>query len=249
MKGLQQPQTIPPEEWLSAFVPLGLTRDEAWSPAGAGTLLIDPPVLWLLTAKSLVESAGEERIAGLVRREDGATLVDLTTGRRGSELDWLPHPEHDLAAIVFPVDASWKLKAFAEQRCFPSRDLQPLQPAATVGCPYGLGADTEPFPVVLSGAIAAVEPNRVQVLATAPLLPRNAGAPLLIPLPSQAGGGVALAGITTATLCVPESHQSNAPPVRITKAVAVSQALALIRSDGGKAMREAAVGKGQAPEA
>ena len=237
----EQPQALSPDDWLNAFVPLGALDGQQWTSCGAGVLLLDNPLVWLFTTKTVVAATGSLPLAAWVPDDQDGTIVDLTTDR-SPETGWLAHPTADLIACLFPVDPKWRVKAFVEARCFPTEDLQPLLPVASMGCAYGLTPLTSrPRPLVLSGNVASCVDG--VVITTAPLLPRNSGAPLLVPLPPQAGGGVALAGISTATLSVPESVQSTAPPVRLTSAVPISAALGLIRSNQGKAQRKAALAK------
>lgn len=240
------PRAPSADEWRQAFVPLGATRGDVWTPLGAGVLLVDTPVVWLVTARSVLEPAGASPVVAWVDTlEGGNALVDLTTGRTG-DLAWLRHPERDVAACIFPIGATWKIKAFNEARTLQEADLQPLLPACVVGSPYGIGAPGQrPTALALDGTLAGVDAAARAIITTAPLLPRNGGAPLLVPLPVQAGGGVALAGIATHSVSVAEGVQSTLPPVRLTIAAPIALAFELIRSAAGKAARKAALSLGR----
>lgn len=231
-----------PDEWLGAFVPLGKLENETWSPLGAGVLFVEAPILWLLTARSVLEAAGDAPISAWVRDSKQGTLLDLTTGRRGTPLDWIASEEDDVAVCIFPTDRSFKFKAFNESQCFPAHDLQALLPTATLCAPYGLAPLTGwTKPLVLTGSMASVDRESGQLVTTSPLLPRNTGAPLLVTLPSQSGGGVHLAGILSHTVTVPEPYQSTASAVRLAVGQPVLAALALIRGEQGRKQREAAL--------
>ncbi|MCO5169803.1 MAG: hypothetical protein M9894_25985 [Planctomycetes bacterium] len=241
-----RPQAPSPDEWRLACVPLGALRGEgAWSPLGAGVLFIDAPVLWLLTARSVLEAAGGAPVAAWAATTDGAgTMIDLTTGRPGTPLDWVRHPERDLAATVFPVGARLKLKAFAEAQTLPEEHLAPLARVAVGAFAFGFGATTQrPSPLAFDGAVAGVEARAI--LSSAALPSRSAGAPLLAQLPPQSGGGVALAGIATHAVVLPEPPTSPLPPVRLTVAAPIALAIALVRGEAGKAARAAAVAAGK----
>lgn len=232
------PPLLTPDDWLGAFVPLGVARDRSWLPLGAGVLLVDAPVVWLLTARSVLTAAGDQRLAAFVSEQRGGLVLDLTTGRRGSPLDWLIDEEHDLAACLVPVDPAWGTKAFSEARCAPTEQLQPGTPVQALSCVYGVpGVSERTAPLLLTGVVARRDPARL--VTTVPLPPHNAGAPLLLPLPVQLGGGVALLGLLTRGVAVPEV--GAAPPLRLSLAVPISAALSLVRSEPGKAQRRLAL--------
>jgi hypothetical protein len=244
------PKAPSADDWRHAFVPLGVSRAEGWQPVGAGVLLVDSPIVWLVTARSVLEAAGGSPIVAWVgtssaEKGEGHAFADLTTGRTG-DLAWLRHPERDLAACVFPIGPTWRVKAFSEARTLLEPDLQPLLPACVVGTAWGLGAPGQrPVPLALDGTLAGIDPGARTIITTAPLLPRNAGGPLLVQLPAQAGGGVALAGIATHSVTVSEGVQSTLPPVRLTIAAPIALAFELIRSAPGKAARKAALASGK----
>ncbi len=249
MNPYEAPRAPSADEWRQAFVPLGVTRGEVWAPLGAGVLLVDSPVVWLVTARSVLEGAGASPVvawvAATTETGDGHALIDLSTGR-AADLAWLRHPERDLAACVFPIGSTWRIKAFNEARTLQETDLQPLLPACVVGNPYGIGAPGQrPTALALDGTLAGVDVSARTIITTAPLLPRNAGAPLLVPLPPQAGGGVSLAGIATHSVAVSEGVQSTLSPVRLTIAAPIALAFELIRSPAGKAARKAALAAGK----
>ena len=63
------------------------------------------------------EARGSAPITGWVENQEGATLVDLTTGRIGGDLDWIVSPEHDLAACLFPINPSFTTNCPGESSC------------------------------------------------------------------------------------------------------------------------------------
>ncbi len=222
----------PPEPRLC--VPLGHEVEEAWAPLGAGVLLFDAPHVWLATTRSVVAAAAGTSIVAWVSEADGGTTVDLTSGLEEAGLSWVEHDRMDLAISLFPMDPSWGLKAFAEARCIGADDLQPLLTVFSVCCPYGGVPFETPTPLTLSGAVSRIEKDARTLYSTAPLLPLNAGAPLLaIP---KTKGNVYLAGTLTNSALIPEPIPSI-PPVRISVAITAEAIWELIRSDAAQAQR------------
>lgn len=233
-----------PQEWLGAFVPLGLSKGEArsWSPIGAGVLLIDTPILWLVTARSLLQRAEEAKqpLSAFVSEDQGGTVLDLVSGRRGTPLDWLIDEASGLAVCLFPVDRRWPLKAFPDERCAGFEQLVPAMPVLTVGAVYGGIAQGErPLPLVLTGSVARVEAQRL--ICAAPLPPQNVGAPVMVPVAAESGGGVAVAGVVTAAASVPAEPGAPGNSLRLIAAAPIGAALSLIRSDAGDAQRRFAI--------
>lgn len=220
-------------ELLSAFVPLGTYSEQAWSPSGAGVLIVDLPVVWLVTAKSLVAAAGEAPLAAFLAHGEGGTVLDLQESHAASGLGWILHPDLDLCATLFPLNPAWEVKAFSQQQCAPAGELHPLLPVSSLGCPYGMLPAGRPEPCVLSGSISLVkEPH---LYSSAPLLPQNRGAPLI--LGSALGGKIQLAGVLTRTLLVPE-RDGRIPPVRLSEAVGMEKVWELVRGPEALAQRE-----------
>lgn len=228
------PKVLRPEDWLGAVVPLGLAREGAWRPIGAGALFIDPPVVWLLSVGSLLDAVPADRnLAAFVSEEQGGTVLDLTTGRRGTPIDWIRHASLDLAACLFPINPAWSIKAFPEARCVESEQLFPGLAVQAVCSAYGSELGARPAPLLLGGTLARKEP--AGLVTTLPLLPQNAGTPLLVPISAQEGGGVALAGILLRRIALPD------PGLALSVAAPITEALGLIRSEAGRAQRRIAV--------
>lgn len=229
-------QAVPVDEWLKTFVPLGTYTEDAWSPAGAGVLVVDLPVVWLVTSKRLVRSMSGP-VAAFLEHDEGATILDLSEGHAKSGMDWIEHEELDLIISLFPMSPAWKIKAFTQQQCVPSADLSQLQPLVSAGCPYGTIEVERPRPFMFEGSIANL--SRPLIHTTAPLLPQNAGAPLFLP-------GVEafkLAGVLSRTLLVPEGDP-RVPPVRLAEAVGMEPVWDLVRGEKARALRKVVVGTG-----
>ncbi len=229
------PQKPGATDWLHVYLPLGCKNGDNWTPVGGAFLLLDQPMLWLVTATSAITAAGGAPVSTWVRTADGVVLLDVTDSQRRSGLDWIHHPA-GLSASLFPADPKFKLKAFTETQCTRVRNLRPLQPAAAIGQLYGADFDPSPArsPAVLDGIVSAVDERSGAVLATAPLLPRNAGAPLL--LASPYGGDVTLAGVLLDNSIVHEADPRTLP-VRLSRSICVDAALELIRGDDAKTQR------------
>lgn len=230
-------------EWLRAFLPLGVLRDDRWQPVGGAVLLLDKPIAWLVTASTALHRGEGEAVATWVTTTAGPRLFDFTGFHRQHGLDWIHHPA-GISATPFPIDDSFVVKAFGEAHCTRVRDLQPLLPCATVGCMFGVEAITNAHlsPAVHDGAIAFVDARSGHVFATAPMFPRNAGAPLL--LASPYGGAVTLAGILLDQTSLHEADP-RAVPLRLARAICVDAALELIRGKDANALREAGMRKRQ----
>ena len=233
----EQP-TVPVSEWLSAFVPLGRCGEESWSPAGAGVLIVDSPVIWIVTAKSLVRAAGDQPIAAFLCHGEGGSIVDLTESQSHHDLHWIEHTDLDIAASMFPVNPDWELKAFSQQQCVPAEELRPLLPVCSVGCPYESMPAARPEPFLLVGALAHL--SGALLHSTAPLLAANVGGPLI--LASGTGGPVKLAGILTRALLAPQAD-SRLAPQQLSEAVCMEAVWELVRGEDALAQRKLAVGQ------
>lgn len=221
--------------WLNAFLPLGCADGSSWLPIGGAVLLLDTPMVWLVTARSVVETTGDRSISTWIRRTDDHLLLNLTDSQKQSGLDWIHH-DAGVSATLFPVDPSFALKAFAETQCARVRDLQPLLPAATLGGMYGNDIAPTPYPVtaVCDGIISAVDQQSGLIHTTAPLMPRNVGGPLL--LASPYGDTVSLAGILVGKANFVDNDPREVP-VKLSQAICVDAALELIRGEAAQECR------------
>lgn len=233
---MAEPAIVQISEWLRAFVPLGTYGEQAWTPVGAGVLIVDLPVVWLVTSKSMVRAAGEAPLAAFLKAGAGSTILDLNESHAASGLSWLEHPALDLAVTLFPINPAWELKAFSQQQCAPAEELRPLLPVCSLGCPYGTLEAQAPEPLLFAGALAKVGAPLLH--STAPMLPLNAGAPLI--LASGVGGAIQLAGILTRTLLVPEPDP-RVPPLRFSEAIAMEAVWDFVRDEAALAQRQLAV--------
>lgn len=224
---------IPVSEWSGAFVPLGTYSEEAWSPRGAGVLIVDLPVVWLVTSKSLVRDLGEEALAAFLSHGEGGTILDLSESHAKSGLGWIEHGEQDVIASVFPMNPAWGIKAFSQQQCAPVEELRPLLPVCSLGCPYGLLPVARPEPFLLTGSIGRLRDSLIY--STAPLLANNVGGPLV--LASGLGGPVKLIGVLTASHLAPEADP-RVPPVRVSEAVGMNAVWDLVRGEQALAQRK-----------
>lgn len=225
---------LPIREWLSAFVPLGTYSEQAWEPAGAGVLIVDLPVIWLVTAKSLIKSAGDAALAAFLPYGPGGTILDFRESHAESGLSWIEHPELDLCASLFPLSPAWDLKAFPQEHCAPSPDLSPLSAVCSIGCAYGLIPTERPEPFLFGGSLVGLQSPHVY--SSAPLLALNVGAPL-IQVSSLTGGSPRLAGILTRTMATPCSDP-RVSPVALSEAVGMEAVWELVRGEQALAQRK-----------
>jgi hypothetical protein len=228
-----------PHDWLRAFLPLGAMRGDTFLPHGAGVLIVDRPFVWLVTASAVLEALEGQRCCAFVPRQQGHGLLDLTTSHERLGLGWLRHASAGLAACLLPIEPSFDLRAFAVGQCARLADVLPMQPAVSVGCAYGLdtGDAVRMAPLVFDGIVAGIEAKAQRILTTAPLVPRNLGAPLL--LASPYGGPVQLAGILLGERQLAEPDP-RALPLRLGVAVSADAAFELIHGPEGKNLRERA---------
>lgn len=218
------------------YLPLGTLADTAWSPIGAGVLLVDLPVAWLVTAASLLEQAGERSLAARVPGPDGQdTIVDIARAHQEADLGWLRHEQLNLAVSLFPLQPQQRLKAFGEQQVAPADVLEPPVQTCALGCPPG-----QLVPIALTGNLCDIQETTGTLLTSSPLLGNSVGGPLLVT--GGLSGQALWAGIMSRSVILPE-QDPRIPPVRLAEAVPAHAALALIRSEAGRAQRARALSK------
>lgn len=227
-------------DWARAFIALGSLREDAWVPQGAGVLLVEPPVVWLVTLRSVVEVMSKSSCHAWVARQNGAGLLDLGRAQEALGLGWIVHAGQDLAATLFPMEPSFEVKAFSASQCTLCDDLLAMQPAFSVGCMYGHDVANPGFPVpaVYDGVVSCGQTGCAKVYTTAMMFPHNAGGPFL--LASQYGSQVSLAGLMAGNVVLADADP-RALPVRVGSVIAIDVAWELLRSDAATAMRQRAI--------
>jgi len=223
-------------EWLHTFMPLGCVHGDSWEPRGAGVLLIESPMVWLVTARQVIEELDGKDLVTWVRRKQGPSLLNISNSQRTAGTEWI-HNDNGVSATLFPVDPSFNIKAFTSGQCTTLRSLQPLQPVASLGALSGMGINRPPhaLPAVHEGVISTVDPSANQIHATAPMLPRNTGAPLM--LASPYGGQASIAGILLGNTMLAD-EDPRVIPVRLSTATAMDSVLDLIRSTAATEQRK-----------
>jgi len=221
-------------DWLNTCLPIGAADGDQWTPAGCGVLLVDGPLVWLVTARANIEREGE-RLLTWVPGKDGPGLLDLSDSQARSGISWLHH-QSGVSATLFPVDQRFAIKAFNETQCTRLRHVQPLQPVATAGFLYGpdLPPPQSSPPALCDGIVSSVDKTTGWIHATAPTIPRNLGAPLL--LASPYGGNVTLAGILIGDTLI-NDEDPRALPLRFSRAICIDAAIELIRSEAANEQR------------
>src|SRR5947209_13564217 len=125
-------------EWLSAFAPVGGLRDgNRWAAFGACVFFHKPPLLWMITARHVVEKVGHEALTVLVTRSSGEGVIVVEVGKILTEhkLSWIEDTGSDLAAAPMPASPEFGIKAVTPENCLPLAQLLPSMPCFTVGCP------------------------------------------------------------------------------------------------------------------
>jgi len=236
------------QDWTKSFVALGSLREDSWVPSGAGVLLVDPPVVWLVTLKSVVDSLAKNFSHAWVARQNNRGLLDLGRAQEALGLGWVSHSRYDIAATLFPLDPKFDIKAFSHTQSTMISDVHAAQPVLTVGCMYGPDVDNPgyPAPAVYDGIVARSEVGSQRIYTTALMFPRNAGGPLVVA--SQYGGPVSLAGIMVGNVMLGDTDP-RVLPVRVGSALAIDSAWELVRSEAAVAQRQRAMAGPGAREA
>src|SRR5437899_1719036 len=92
-------------EWLSAVAPVGGLRDDnLWAASGAGVFFHKPPLLWVVTARHVVEKVGQQALTVLVTRSSGHGVTVIEVGKilTSHGLSWVEDEVNDLAAAPMP---------------------------------------------------------------------------------------------------------------------------------------------------
>ena len=171
-------------EWLSAFVPLGVSQSTTeWRAIGSGMLLHDPPVIWLVTANHVVDAAGGQEIAPLVTaKAGGKVLARIHEFQKLHGYGWHVNESADIAVTLMPVSPDWDIKAIDDSLCIGESELVPSMPCYTVGCPYEvMGFDPRSAtPLVLDGIISGLNQDTGQIYTSVPTFPGNSGGPIIV---------------------------------------------------------------------
>lgn len=245
-------------EWLSAFVPLGIMQSsDEWIPLGAGVLFHDPPIVWLVTANHVVNSAKGVGMAPLVTKSNGGiAVVGIQDYQHNYGYRWHSDVTRDIAITLMPVSAEWRIKAIDESLCIKISELVPSMACYTVGCPYGArGFDPQrATPLVLDGIISGLDPESGSIYTSVPTFPGNSGGPIIVRRdPFNPSGGLTvgapvllLAGIMLQVWLVPSpdpSGPSSIPPLHLGVGITIEAALNLIRSPSARRDRERVLAK------
>lgn len=232
-------------EWLSAFVPIGVLRNQTdWVPMGAGVLFHEPPVVWLITAEHVVIGSKGFPVALLVTRINGGIDVILLGDiQKRHGYGWHFESQRDIAVTLMPVSADWQIKAIDEKLCIKMGELLPSMQCYTVGCPYGVrGFDPQrATPLVLNGIISGIDSISSTIYTSVPTFPGNSGGPIIVRRdPFNPAGGLVvgqsvllLAGVILQATIVSDPRQSSPdslPPLHLGLGVSIEAVLKLIES-------------------
>lgn len=235
-------------EWLQAFVPVGFAPGpNQWKATGGGVVFLEHDLLWLVTARHVVEETGQKRIAPLLTKADGSiVVVQLADMQASSGFSWLEDEQADVAVTPLPVMPGLAVKAVTHKECILVKDVIPSMPAFTLGCPYGLvGLDPEhPRPLVLDGVVSGTRPSENLIFTSTPTFPDNSGGPLVVfRNPCSAAGGltvgqpvVLLAGVVLQMRLVSDPNLSGIPPLHLGVVRSADAILRLLLSDEAVSM-------------
>ncbi len=230
------------QDWLSAFVPIGLLRHgDTWIPKGAGVLVHNPPFVWLITASHVIPTSTTDHIGLFVTdREQGRRVcLDLTKEQQAYKVDWVRDPANDVAACLMPLNPVWEIKAVGQELCTPFQELLPSMQCYTVGCPYGLaGVDPQrATPLVLDGIVCGINSGDRLIYISTPTFPGNSGGPIIVVRPPYNPGGSIVVGTPTVFLAgivreqvIIRGDEKDAPMLHLGRGSPISIALELIQS-------------------
>ena len=236
-------------EWLSTVVQLGvLSSPDRWTATGAGIFVNNEPVLWLVTARHLVQP---DLVAMLTRDVGGRAFFPLQVMLEDFDLEWVEDESRDLAALVVPVLPKARMKAIDRTNMLDVEDLVPSMPAYAIGCPYGIdGLDpSTATPLVMDGIIAGKDDASGRIFTTAATYPGNSGGPLIvIRSPINPAGGlevgrptVFLAGVILSfATAIQPAERDDAPPLHLGVAQTCRDILGLLESSKAREMEEKA---------
>jgi hypothetical protein len=237
-------------EWLSAFAPVGSLRDDnQWAAFGACVFFHKPSLLWMVTARHVLEKVGRQALTVLITRSSGQGLIVVQVGEilTNHGFSWVEDEVNDLAAAPMPASPDFGIKAVTPENSVPMIDLVPSMPCFTVGCPYGLHGlnPQKATPLVLDGVISGVDPVSRKIYTSAPTFQGNSGGPLIaFRSPSDPAGRmivgrstVLFAGIMLETkLLHAEDPSSRISPLHLGVAAPADAVLALLDSDQARAI-------------
>ena len=207
-----------------------------------------PPILWMVTAKHVVEKIGLHALTVLVTPSSGEGFIIVEVGKILGQhgLSWMLDADNDLAAAPMPASSDFGIKALTVENCVRLPDLVPSTPCFTVGCPYGLhGLNPQrTTPLVLDGVISGVDPANHRVYTSAATFPGNSGGPLITfrnPFGTAGimGPAVFIAGIMLEIKLVHDPNPaSRIPPLHLGVAAQADAVLTLLDSDNARAITD-----------
>src|SRR5207249_3945594 len=92
-------------EWLSAVAPVGGLRDDnRWACFGACVFFHKPPLLWMVTARHVLEKVGHQALTVLVTGSSGNGVIVIEVGKilTTHGFAWVEDATSDLAAAPMP---------------------------------------------------------------------------------------------------------------------------------------------------
>ncbi|NOY90816.1 MAG: trypsin-like peptidase domain-containing protein [Deltaproteobacteria bacterium] len=235
-------------EWLAACVPIAKAEAGVFSPTGAGVLVHDAPVVWLVTAGHVVASRSETPYALIPKLDGGVAAVELGTEPHGVE--WVRDTAHDIAARLVPLPEGHSVKAVSFELFANDDDLVASMPCYCVGCPYGLtGFDPNTVaPMVLDGTVSGIARNTRSVVISTPTFPGNSGGPLLVvrlPFNPMGAPTVLLGGIMREAATV--APATGGPELRLGLATSAAAVRELLHGEHALRQKRWAERSGRAP--
>lgn len=219
-------------DWTRASVALGIADDERWTPFGQAILIVQRPLVWLVTLESALPADAEAPVSAWVSPGNQGTLFDLSDLHEHTPISWIRG--NGWAATLCPVKPEWGTKAFNQEQSVMEHEQLPLLAPCTSGqYVYGAGLPlpTGPSqPYLLPGVVSAAGPGGL--FTTLPLQPRNLGAPACVVVTTGKEPEVRLLGLIEA------AHPQAPPSQTLTVVRPISGAFALLSSEAATAQRE-----------
>lgn len=232
----------PFEDLVRTTLCLGVQAEGEWAPLGCGFVAADERILWLVTSSRVLERAEGQPLTVWVARHQGGALLGLGAVLQQAGLEWLRAEHGDVAACAFPAQADWDVKAIPLLKSVAGGLPTPLMNVHALAFPYGVdGFDPrQDLPILLPGGVAGVDEARARIYHTAPSLPLNEGAPLMLATGVGAQRQLLLVGVANGPVRPAAPVPAKEIPPTVAALSVATPIKALVELLGSEAARDQA---------